>query len=67
VTTRGQEALVLLQQLRRNPGNTRFLLPVLEYLVHDIFGNDDSRGRRARKALLDCVDGYTTQVLAIPR
>jgi hypothetical protein len=67
VTARGQEALVLLQQLRRNPGNTRFLLPVLEYLVHDIFGNDDSTGRRAKKALLDCVDGYTTQVLAIPR
>jgi hypothetical protein len=67
VASQRQEALVLLQQLGRNPGNTRFLLPVLEYLVHDVFENDDARSRRAKKALLDCVDGYTGQVLAIPR
>ena len=66
VSSQKQEALSHLQELRRSSVKTRFLHPVLHYLVHDIFGDDDQRSRRAKRALLDCVDSYAQQALAIP-
>jgi len=66
VSSQKQEALAHLQEVRRSTGKTRFFHPVLEYLVRDIFGGDDQRSRRAKRALLDCVDSYTRQALAIP-
>jgi len=66
VSSQQQEALTRLFELRETSPATRFLHPVLEYLIHDIFGDDDQRSRRAKKALLDCVDGFTLQALSIP-
>jgi len=65
VSSRKQDAQAHLQELRRSPG-TRFFYPVLDYLVRDIFGGDEQRSRRAKRALLDCVDTYTRQALEIP-
>ncbi|MDD1639811.1 MAG: hypothetical protein LUO99_05915 [Methanomicrobiales archaeon] len=66
VSSRKQEALAHLQEIRRSPARTRFFYPVLDYLVQDIFGEDPQRSRRARRALLDSVDRFTRQGLAIP-
>ena len=66
VSSQQQEAMTRLYEIREAGSATRFLHPVLEYLIHDIFGEDDQKGRRAKKALLDCVDGFTRQALAIP-
>jgi len=67
VSSRKQEALAHLQEIRRSPARTRFFYPVLDYLVQDIFGEDPQRSRRARRALLDSVDRFTRQALAIPQ
>ena len=66
VSSQQQEALTRLFEIRETSSATRFLHPVLEYLIHDIFGDDDQRSRRAKKVLLDCVDGFTLQALSIP-
>jgi hypothetical protein len=66
VSSQQQEALTRLYEIREAGSSTRFLSPVLDYLIRDIFGDDDEKGLIAKKALLDCVDGFTRQALAIP-
>ncbi len=66
VSSQQQDTLSRLRELRETSKKTRFFHPVLEYLIHDIFGDDEQKSRRAKRAVLDCVDSYTLQALQIP-
>jgi hypothetical protein len=58
-------ATVELKDMKKQYPALQYYLISLEYLMHDIFSDDEHRSRTAKKAFLDSIDRYALHVLKV--
>ncbi|MDD1677364.1 MAG: hypothetical protein LUQ40_06475 [Methanomicrobiales archaeon] len=56
-------ANTILRDLKQRANSYQYYAITLEYLAHDVFGADEKRARRAKKAVLDSLDAFCIQTL----
>ncbi|ACL16882.1 hypothetical protein [Methanosphaerula palustris] len=60
------EALLNLKEIKKSFPELFFFTTAIEYIAHDFTDSDNTRVKRAKKALTDAVDQYCRSVLKIP-
>lgn len=63
---RSYEGFLNLKEIKKNFPELLYLTTAIEYIAHDFTDPDESRVKRAKKALTDSVDQYCRSVLKIP-
>jgi hypothetical protein len=60
------EALACLEDIRQKMGSKHFYVIMLEFAISDVFSEDETRSKKARKAVFDSLDQYCMKQLKIP-
>jgi hypothetical protein len=59
------EALACLDEIKQKFGSHHFYATMLDYVVHDLFSDDQKKVKKAKKVLIDSLDQYCMKLLKI--